>query len=608
MVLVYSPLRPGTSTSSSASSSSGSSCCCLWTGSWIGITSARCRRTTPKLRISRSSYLLNLGHRHIVSHRGCSRTSATMGTRFEGYARGLKDFLWLPLRDDLVLAGETTFETVYVYTQSSWRVSRAARRSLPPIDFDGVSRPGRPQRIWGWRVPEDLSIIGYDEIPFSALLLASSSLCSRASRWGGYVLTLLYPFDRGGGFLPRSGCCCGIASLSAGPARRFRADEPRPLSRCSGARSTEMMLAVDLGTTNCKVLILDAACRILESARLEYPIFDALDPDWSEQDPETWWSAVSQAIRMVASRAGAKRASGPIGLSGQMHGLVALDGRGKVLRPAILWNDQRSESQCREIYAAVGGKQALAALTNNAMLPGYVGGKLPLVPGARAGDLRPDPGPSYCPRTTSCTGCAESVARICRMRPAPGSSTSDGGPWSTELVDRPEASRARGSPHASSRSRWPGGYCRPWRRSSGCVRGSRWSPAVETPSMQTVGAGVLTQERFAGGDWHRRQRDDHRPRSCPSLPGPNTQVFCHVIPEAWVALGVTLNAGNALKWYRDLSAEEASFSGAGRWNGRYGRRTRSLPGPPHREPAGWYFCPTCRVSGVLMATRMLADA
>jgi xylulokinase len=135
-----------------------------------------------------------------------------------------------------------------------------------------------------------------------------------------------------------------------------------------------MILAVDLGTTNCKVLALDPSCRIIHSTRLEYSIVSPRQ-GWAEQDPEAWWSTVRSAVRSVASKTGGKQID-VIGISGQMHGLVALDGGRKVLRPAILWNDQRAEAQCQQVYSIAGGREGLASLTNNAMLPGYVGGKL----------------------------------------------------------------------------------------------------------------------------------------------------------------------------------------------------------------------------------------
>ncbi len=93
-------------------------------------------------------------------------------------------------------------------------------------------------------------------------------------------------------------------------------------------------------------------------------------PGWSEQDPAHWWAATERALATidVDDVAG-------IGLSGQMHGLVALGSNGDVLRPAILWNDQRTGAECAEIERRV-GLERLIELTGNRALPGFTAPKL----------------------------------------------------------------------------------------------------------------------------------------------------------------------------------------------------------------------------------------
>ena len=87
--------------------------------------------------------------------------------------------------------------------------------------------------------------------------------------------------------------------------------------------------------------------RSLAKAEEEYPLATP-QPGWAEQDPEDWWTATQRALAAIGGRPDA------IGFSGQMHGLVALDADDRVLRPAILWNDQRTAAECAEIEAAVG--------------------------------------------------------------------------------------------------------------------------------------------------------------------------------------------------------------------------------------------------------------
>lgn len=318
-----------------------------------------------------------------------------------------------------------------------------------------------------------------------------------------------------------------------------------------------MILAVDVGTTNCKALILDQECRVVHSARIEYAVSSPRQ-GWAEQDPEIWWTAVSQTIRAVTARVDGRSITA-IGLSGQMHGLVALDGAGKVLRPAILWNDQRAEPQCREIYSAVGGRERLLALTNNSMLPGYLGGKIlwlqtnePAIFSQVKSILLPKDYIRF-------KLCGESATDV---SDASGTGLFDvrSRKWAKGLLD------SLGIP----------GSWLPQCLESGEVVGCIHPRVAEELGlaaeiriiagggdavMQTVGAGVLTERDVlvvigTGGNVTTSVNE------CPRLPGPNTQAFCHVLPDKWVTLGVTLNAGNSLKWYRGLSqTEENPHSG-----------------------------------------------
>ena len=107
----------------------------------------------------------------------------------------------------------------------------------------------------------------------------------------------------------------------------------------------------------------------------EYP-FESPRPLWSEQDPQLWWDGATSAIRAVLDGSGIRGEDvEAVGLAGQMHGLVALDGTDRVLRPAILWNDQRTEGECDLIRETI-GKERLIAITGNDALPGFTAPKL----------------------------------------------------------------------------------------------------------------------------------------------------------------------------------------------------------------------------------------
>ena len=135
-----------------------------------------------------------------------------------------------------------------------------------------------------------------------------------------------------------------------------------------------ILIGLDIGTSSCKALAIDENPQLLASEAEEYPCA-APCPGWSEQNPADWWQGACAALSRLMQRIDPARVAA-IGLSGQMHGMVALDARHEVLRPAILWNDQRTSSQCEEITEAAGGPGGLLRLTNNAMLTGFTGGKI----------------------------------------------------------------------------------------------------------------------------------------------------------------------------------------------------------------------------------------
>ena len=129
------------------------------------------------------------------------------------------------------------------------------------------------------------------------------------------------------------------------------------------------LLGLDVGTSGAKALLVDEAGAVVADVTTEYPMYTP-QPLWAEQDPADWWRAMVASIRGVLDHAGAAASDvAGIGLTGQMHGLVALDGAGEVLRPCIMWNDQRTAAQCATITERVGAERVLQ-LTGNPVLPG----------------------------------------------------------------------------------------------------------------------------------------------------------------------------------------------------------------------------------------------
>lgn len=135
------------------------------------------------------------------------------------------------------------------------------------------------------------------------------------------------------------------------------------------------VLGLDVSTTATKAVLLDSGGAVHAASCPEYP-YASPHPLWREQDPERWWDGTITAIRAALAGSGVDGDEvEAVGLAGQMHGLVALDRHDDVLRPAILWNDQRTEAECDEIRDTI-GRDRLIAITGNDALTGFTAPKL----------------------------------------------------------------------------------------------------------------------------------------------------------------------------------------------------------------------------------------
>ena len=134
-------------------------------------------------------------------------------------------------------------------------------------------------------------------------------------------------------------------------------------------------LGIDISTTGAKALLMDARGQVIGTAGTALTL-STPQPLWSEQDPADWWQAVTKSIRKVLMENGITGdLVKAIGMTGQMHGLVMLDDEKRVLRPAMLWNDQRTSEQCDQIRQLV-GKERLIRITGNDALTGFTAPKI----------------------------------------------------------------------------------------------------------------------------------------------------------------------------------------------------------------------------------------
>ena len=295
--------------------------------------------------------------------------------------------------------------------------------------------------------------------------------------------------------------------------------------------SDEALVGLDVGTTGVKALAISESGDLIASAEETYPL-STPRPGWAEQDPDDWWKASQRALERlgVGPRA--------IGLSGQMHGLVCLDARDRVLRPAILWNDQRTGAECAEIERIL-GLEHLIELSANRALPGFTAPKLLW--------LRRNEPETYA-----------RIASIClpkdyvRLKLTGEHATDVADASGTLLFD--VAAR-----------RWSGELCAALEVPEAWLARVLESHEVsgQTPEGVLVAAGAGDQAAAALGVGIVRPGPLSVVLGTSGVvfaalphftcdPQARLHVFCHAIPESWHAMGVMLSAAGSLRWLRDL--------------------------------------------------------
>ncbi len=294
-----------------------------------------------------------------------------------------------------------------------------------------------------------------------------------------------------------------------------------------------------MGTTGVKALAVAPDGTVAGRAEVEYPL-STPRPGWAEQQPEDWWQAAQAALREL----GARGVAG-IGLSGQMHGLVVLDEQLHVLRPAILWNDQRTVAECAEIEERV-GLERLIRLTGNRALTGFTAPKLLWLRNHEP-DVFRRIGHVLLPKDyvrLRLTG-----ERASDVADASGTLLFDvaGRRWSDEVLELLELShdplpRVHESPEVSGET--PAGI--PVAAGAGDQAAGAIGVGVDRPgplSVQIGTSGVVFAALPAF------QAD----------PAARVHAFCHAVPGGWHAMGVMLSAAGSLRWLRDAVAPGGDY-------------------------------------------------
>ena len=136
------------------------------------------------------------------------------------------------------------------------------------------------------------------------------------------------------------------------------------------------VIGIDVGTSGTKTVLFDECGKVMASSTVEYPMSQPQN-GWAEQDPADWWNASAKTTKTVIEKAGVDpRDIAGVGISGQMHGLVMLDENNEVLRPSIIWCDQRTGAECEDIERLIGGRAELIRITANPALTGFTASKI----------------------------------------------------------------------------------------------------------------------------------------------------------------------------------------------------------------------------------------
>ena len=317
-----------------------------------------------------------------------------------------------------------------------------------------------------------------------------------------------------------------------------------------------LLLGIDISTTGAKALLITLNGRVISSATTPLEL-STPHPLWSEQEPDEWWHGIKLSIRKALTEANIKGDEiSAIGMTGQMHGLVLLDGEGKVLRPSILWNDQRTGAQCEEMRTLI-GKERLIEISGNDALTGFTAPKIlwvkenePEIYKKVKHILLPKDYIRY-----KLTG-EYAVDR------AGGSGTIlfnlAERTWSKELVESLEIPEEWLPPTfegpditgyiskaASEETNLDEGTP---------VVGGGGDQAAQAVGVGAVQPGIIALTLGTSGVVFATTES-------PLIePEGRLHAFCHAVPERWHFMGVMLSAAGSLQWYRDTLAPDTSFN------------------------------------------------
>jgi xylulokinase len=311
-------------------------------------------------------------------------------------------------------------------------------------------------------------------------------------------------------------------------------------------------LGIDIGTSGTKTLAISVDGTILGSATASYPLASP-KPGWSEQNPQDWWLATIKTIREVLKKAKIKPTEVKgIGLSGQMHGSVFLDKKQQVIRPALLWNDQRTAKECAEIEQKAGGRDKLIQMVANPALTGFTAPKIlwlrnnePKNYAKVSQVLLPKDYVRFCLTGTYATEVSDASGTLLldvKQRN-----------WSTELLGKLQI-EAGLLPKVYESEEVSGKLSEIAAKELGLPVGIPVVGGGGDQAAGAVGNGIVSSGAISASLGTSGVVFAHSDEVQVD-PAGRVHTFCHAVRGKWHVMGVVLSAAGSLQWYKDQLCE-----------------------------------------------------
>ncbi|WP_018394415.1 xylulokinase [Bacillus sp. 37MA] len=319
-----------------------------------------------------------------------------------------------------------------------------------------------------------------------------------------------------------------------------------------------MFLGIDIGSGGTKVILLNKEGQPVGSSEVSYS-FDVPKEGWTEHDPNEWWTATLKALTKLFEYNDPAKVEA-IGVTGQMHSSVLLDSQGAIIRKAILWNDQRTEVECKEVLKRI-GEDKYRSLTMNTLFPGFT---LPKIMWLKKNE------PEHYERISTIFMPKDFInykltgIMATDVTDASGTGIFDvyNRKWNSSIIEELELNPEWFPPLYES-IEVIGEVKSAIAKATGLKEGIPVIAGAADNAAAAIGNGVFKEDKgliSVGTSGVVLVPIKNRPdKEFLTKINSSLHIFCHALPNTWYAMGVTLTAGESLKWFRDAFEIEDDF-------------------------------------------------